>query len=243
MFWICTHHRCGTVLARNIFRRYAALTGEVFFKGPFQDRPKSTGIYQDAHSRTPLSDDAYGIHLYRDPYCLLLSHIRYHETTKSRLEPPNKIVMGDGRLYRDHLLEKESLDEKAHFELDHVCGRTLKSMLRWDYDDSRFINIPLEALSDPLLGEFVAGTLADAFTIFRGQEFRLRKTFQEVVGNAKVKKAHGTHLPGEVAKEEFSSSVRERLEVDHPDTADLERRVEREVARLGAIAGGTTGES
>lgn len=232
MLWICTHHRCGTVLASNIFRKYSELTGDKFFKGQYEERPIGTTVYQDPHSRTKLPDGAFGIHLYRSPWDLLLSHIRYHEVTDSPTEPPNTVIMDDGRLYGDHLRELRTLDEKALFEIDNVYGRTLKSMLAWDYSDKRFVNIPLDALALPEIGAPVLKCLAQNFERQKQNSGLLVEAYRGVLADSRVKEKHGTRRHGEHAREQFSDHVRERVETAFPGVVELERRVANATDRL-----------
>ena len=75
-FFVCTHHRCGTVLMRNVFERFAKRTSTRFFKGDPAEAPDDALIVHDAHSRSRLIPKNRGIHIFRDPFALLLSHVR-----------------------------------------------------------------------------------------------------------------------------------------------------------------------
>lgn len=224
-FFVCTHHRCGTVLMLNVFRRYSHLTGQVFFKGPLAEAPEDTAILQDAHSRSKLPEDASGLHLMRDPFDMLLSHIRYHETTKSPNEVPNKKVMDDGRLYREHLIELPTLGEKAAFEIDNVYGRTLRSMLKWDYGNDRFHNYPLDTFLDLPATERVVRDLSASFPVFEGELKALTTAFSHVVKATHIRERHGTRVAGERAKDVLPRAVVERIYAEFPGADALEERV------------------
>ena len=89
MIEVATHHRCGTVLMRNTFRQFCDTNSLVFFKGDRSSLEGHCDVYQSAHSRESdlfMDNKAHGIHLYRDPLKLLLSHIRYHQKTTSPTE-------------------------------------------------------------------------------------------------------------------------------------------------------------
>ena len=121
MIQIATHHRCGTVLMRNTFRKYCDLTSQTFYKGDAANLPENVDVYQSAHSRAidiiP-NDASLGVHLYRDPIKLLLSHIKYHEKSESEYEASNKLKI-NGVLYRDYLKSIEGINAKAKFEIEN----------------------------------------------------------------------------------------------------------------------------
>jgi len=224
MFWICTHHRCGTVLMRNMFREFADRSGTVFHKGPLDACPDDTRFFQDAHSRLRMPESAHGIHLYRDPYDMLLSHIRYHRTTNSPTEPPNIIRMDDGRTYKEHLLTLENLEDAAIFELGNVFGRSLKSMLDWNYDDERFLNVGLDEIGTLRSGFRIIEELVRRFEEFAGHEDVLFEAFAYVVGIQNMRDRHGTREPGEVAYDVIPVSVRTRMMQEYPSLERFERR-------------------
>ncbi|RAH96552.1 hypothetical protein DLJ53_32090 [Acuticoccus sediminis] len=225
--FVCTHHRCGTVLMRNVFRRYAALAPAAFFKGDPGEAPADADIVHDAHSRSPVAAAGAGIHLYRDPFDLLLSHIRYHETTTSPSEPPNMLRMKDGRTYGEHLRALPTLSDKAMLEIDTVFGRTLRSMLAWDYDNPNFRNYPLDLFLDAATAERVAGEIADTFPLFAGQRDTLRGAMLHFIVNAThIRDSHGTRGAGEGrAIELFSPAVIERMYREFPAIRAVEARL------------------
>jgi hypothetical protein len=232
MFWICTHHRSGTVLMRNVFQRYAALTNRPFFKGKYEQCPEGVELYQDAHSHTRLPDEAHGIHLFRDPYALLLSHVRYHLITESPGEPPNAVVMSDGRLYGEHLREKASLEEMAFFELEQIYRLTLSDMLAWDYSDARFINVPLDAFDNSGSAIVVARWLRARFDDFDADESALEDAFRHVIANQPLKRRHGTRREGEDPQRLLTPAVTDYMQREFPRLQDLQRRAEDALAEV-----------
>ncbi|UOM37313.1 hypothetical protein [Acuticoccus sp. I52.16.1] len=222
--YVCTHHRCGTVLLRNIFTRYTKFADARFFKGNPKDAPAEAGIVQDAHSRSPIAKAGAGLHIFRDPFDLLLSHIRYHETTRSPTEPPNAFILDDGRTYGEHLREQPTLSDKALFEIDHVFGRTLKSMVAWDYANPAFKNYPLDIFLDADNAAPVAAELAHAFPVLDRET--LTGAIRHFIVNAPhIRAKHGTRTEGERAVELFSPAVVERVHAEFPGVADVQQRL------------------
>lgn len=228
--YIGTHHRCGTVYLRNVFTRFTKFVPLTFFKGHPEEAPAEADIVQDGHSRSPLLKAGEGIHAFRDPFALLLSHVRYHLTTEKPGEPPNLFIMDDGRTYGEHLKENTTLEGQAMFEIDNVFGRTLKAMLAWDYDNPRFLNLPLEAFFSPEEAERIGYLVADRFAPFTPHREILAKAFVHFVVNAPhVRQAHGTRVEGEEAKAVLPAAVIERLYGEFPSIRMLEERLARPV--------------
>ena len=225
--YVCTHHRCGTVLMRNIFTRYTKFAPHTFFKGDPAAAPDGCDIVQDAHSRSPLALAGEGIHLVRDPFDLLVSHVRYHEKTMSPTEPPNAERMADGRTYKEHLRALPDLTAKAMFELDHVCGRTLRTMLAFDYDNPRFLNLPLDVFLEPEPAGRAAEAIAARFALFGRHAEILKGAVLHFVSKAEhIKQSHGTRQPGAApAKSLLSKEVAERLYAEFPRAAEVEARL------------------
>lgn len=176
---ICSHHRCGTVLLRNAFRHFAQKTGRSFHKTSTPPPELDSHITQNTLGdqwQWASYGNFKGLHLFRDPYDMLLSHIRYHEQTKSPDEACNKILV-NGVLYRSFLGSLGSLEEKAKFEIENIFGRTFRKMLNWDYTDERFLNVNLDEFQPSRLEptvekvakhfEFCAGDASELFGAFQ----------------------------------------------------------------------------
>lgn len=225
--YVCTHHRCGTVLLRNIFTRYTKFTDARFFKGDPEAAPADADIVQDAHSMSPVAKAGAGVHIYRDPFDLLLSHIRYHERTKSPSEPPNAMVMKDGRTYGDHLRALPTLSDKAMFEIDRSFGHTLRRMLQWDYDNPNFRNYPLDVFFEVDTAQRVAEDMAATFPLFAPERETLKGAVRHfIIDNAGIREAHGTRTAGEErAIDLFSAAVIDRMYAEFPRTRMIEERL------------------
>ncbi|MCH8502345.1 MAG: hypothetical protein LAT77_10605 [Aliidiomarina sp.] len=190
MIYIGTHHRCGTVLMRNLFRMYCKKTEQSFFKGIYDSSNLNIDIYQDAHSRemSAIADAAFGIHLFRDPKSLLLSHLKYHLVSESEAEASNRILI-DGVVYREYLRSISSDDDKLIFEMNNIFSRTVNAMSGWDYEDERFLNINLKVFLERTPVEIV-----DLITEYFPDCFDRDALLHSVVAamNNKVKDRHGT---------------------------------------------------
>ena len=188
-FIVSTHHRCGIVLMRNVFEEVCAAPGLSFCKAPGRDRmvPEGFAVVQDSNARLRRPREAVGIHLFRDPFDMLISHIRHAETTRDPAQPANRLRMADGRPYKAHLLERPTLAQKAMFEIDHIYGRTLRDMIGWDYDDPRFLNIALEAFGEAFgeagMAADIAAEIGRRFAVFRGREERLEAAVRAVAAS------------------------------------------------------------
>lgn len=226
VIYIGTHHRCGTVYLRNVFTRFTKFVPLTFYKGIPEEAPAEADIVQDGHSRSALVKAGEGIHVFRDPFALLLSHVRYHMTTEKPGEPPNLFTMEDGRSYGEHLKANTTLEGQAMFEIDNVFGRTLKAMLAWDYDNPRFLNYPLDVFFSPASAERIGYAVADRFAPFTEHREILAKAFVHFVVNAPhVRQTHGTRVEGEEAKTVLPATVVERLYAEFPAIRTLEARV------------------
>lgn len=202
---------------RNVFERFAKRTSTRFFKGDPAAAPDDALIVHDAHSRSPLIPKNRGIHIFRDPFALLLSHVRYHTATTSRGEPSHAILMEDGRTYGEHLDERTSLGAKAMFELDHVAGRSLRTMLAWDYDNPGYRNYPLDLFLEAGTAERVLADLLARFEHFAGGEEDLRIALLHFVATH-IRDSHGTpsSSPDEVVQRVYET---------YPTAKDVEARL------------------
>jgi hypothetical protein len=161
--WQASHHRAGTVLVKKIlggrWRRHTRpvvrLLGEhpIYEQlGPRRGVPvESVGLDGEAlhlldnHSRIrpPRDLDLIGIHVIRDPRAMIRSAYIYHQSTHERWAHEVRSEHGD-RSYRD-VLRNHNAKEGLLFEIENMAT-TLMSMLEWDYDDERFLEIHFEDL-------------------------------------------------------------------------------------------------
>jgi hypothetical protein len=215
LYQICTHHRCGTVLARNTFRIFAEKNGMVFYKGAAKNAPHNTSILQSAHSRKEELSTAgvvKGIHLFRNPIEMLSSHIKYHEKSDSPLEASNKLMI-EGVLYKEYLAKLGDFDEKAIFEIKHIFGRTLRTMLAWDYSDTRYLNINLSEFRAEKL-KSTCEKISEHFEFDYQKQTSLLSCFNAANNNKAVKEKHVTSVKN--SKVTFSDETMDLLNVEFP---------------------------
>ena len=98
-----------------------------------QSTPVAHAVLVDYHSTTPELCDvagARGIHMIRDPRDMLISAIRYHQTSdESWLDEPNKAF--GGKTFRQKLFSFESFTDRLRFELDTYMGEEIERMSRF----------------------------------------------------------------------------------------------------------------
>ena len=215
IYIIGTHHRCGTVLMRNTFTRFCDRTNRIFFKGNYLQRPNNASFIQSSDSKMeelPRDQEYLGIHLYRDPYELLMSHIKYHQKTESTKEPCNFLTI-NGVLYKNHLKKLEDLSSKAKFEMDNLFRATMNRMLAWNYDNPRFLNINLNSFRRKYIEE-TASKIALHFNLDETESEILLKSFEAANRNKAVIAKHMTRDLNDLTptKDKFNSDTIEYFE-------------------------------
>lgn len=150
--FIATHHKCATVWMNTTFRRIGKARGYPFVhlntgEWAWDTRPDkheymlnemhriesegdAPGIFVDYHSTTPdLSalERARGIHLVRDPRDMLISAIRYHETSEESWLDEQLNRFG-GMTFRQKLLSYDNYTDRLRFELDTFMGEEIERM-------------------------------------------------------------------------------------------------------------------
>ena len=154
MILFSTHHRSGTVLTRNMLQYISRNNKHCLFqkldnKSQLlkiqQGSAQSLHVFQNTHGYNfPQVDIQHrDVHLIRNPYDLLLSHINYHSKSESPLEACNKLMV-NGVTYRDYINSLSTLNQKAEFEINGIFGRTFRRMLDYDYSCSNSIHLLLE---------------------------------------------------------------------------------------------------
>jgi hypothetical protein len=137
------HHKAGTVWFRRVLGAIATEYGLRFYAGPQADLPPPADLFFNDNSW--IDGDALpafrGSHVIRDPRDLVVSGYHYHLWTAEAWAHEPWESLG-GATYQEHL---RSLDEDGglHAEIDRVAKMAL-DMVRWDYDDDRFVNIRYE---------------------------------------------------------------------------------------------------
>jgi hypothetical protein len=137
------HHKAGTVWFRRVLQAVATEYGLRFFGGSQDDLPPQADLFFQDNSW--IDADALqafrGSHVIRDPRDLVVSGYHYHLWTGEAWAHEPWPSLG-GKTYQEHL---RSLDEDGglHAEIDRVAKMAL-DMVRWDYDDARFVNLRYE---------------------------------------------------------------------------------------------------
>src|SRR5690606_2308480 len=77
--------------------------------------------------RQALAGDARGLHMIRDPLDVLISAVRYHETTEAEwVHKPQKRF--DGRSVQEVINSFDNFQDKLLFEIDHVGERNIRAL-------------------------------------------------------------------------------------------------------------------
>lgn len=150
--FIATHHKAGTVWMNSTFRRFGGYCGYPFVHlnsgeaawGVREDKRAfmlsemarldsagiARGVFVDYHSTTPdLSGvgRARGLHMVRDPRDMLISAVRYHETSDEAWLDQARGEYG-GATFREKLMSYGSFDDRVRFELDTHMGDEIRRM-------------------------------------------------------------------------------------------------------------------
>ena len=163
MIFVGTHHKAGTVLFAHIFSAVARWYSLNFFIGDQDALPLETQVWFDGHSKIDRAafTEIVGIHVVRHPLELISSAYRYHlageEKWFSTRESGKRFGL-KGLSYRQNL-SKLSVRDGILFEMRSFSAEKIMEMYKWDYQDTRFLNIKLE----DVIANFDA-TLSRAFS-------------------------------------------------------------------------------
>jgi len=141
-----THHKVATVWTRRVLRGICDEFGWRFYEGRQEDLPEDADVFFQDHSRFDLArlPAFVGSHVIRDPRDVVVSGYFYHRSCNEAWCRRKRDSFG-GRSYQEMLL---GLDEEdgLEFEMRHVGLSTYREMMRWTYDDPRFIEVRYEDL-------------------------------------------------------------------------------------------------
>lgn len=187
-----------------------------FVKGELDQITEPVDIIQNTNSKGwDLKNVEYkGVHLIRNPYELLLSNIRYHSKTNSENEPSTYLII-DGVIYKDYLNQLPDINEKAKFEIDNIFGRTLNSMLNFDYANKNIMHVKLDSFKKERLEETVRN-ISCHLGFDKAHEEKLLTSYSEANNIYKDNSSHVTRKKGESVFEIFDDSVFEYLNYKFP---------------------------
>ena len=153
MIFVGAHHKMGTALFRDVFRDVAEALRLSFYAGWGERMPADVDLWFMAHSRLGAAGAAVtrGVHVVRHPFNVIRSACRYHKVCSERwaVDPAaNTAADGvgynfDGLSYQQKL---RTLDEDAALQFE-MRGRSYDAIMdayRWDYSDTRFLNVRYE---------------------------------------------------------------------------------------------------
>ena len=162
MIFVGTHHKTGTKLFQNIFFEVSKLLGLQYFSGWQANLPAGTDVWFMGHSRIDF-DPTYkirGIHVVRHPLNIILSGYRYHRICKENWAiKPGAKTGADGVCYdfqgMSYQQKLNSLSESDGIKHE-MRGRSYNAIMdvyRWNYEDSRFLNLRFEDIVEDFDGQ------------------------------------------------------------------------------------------
>ena len=142
-----THHKTGTHWMHDVFRNLAAQLAIPFVNmsklSPEQIEERINFLNTERkvrwigfhdHSRFPesiLIQDIRGLRMIRDPLDVVISAVKYHETTDAAWVHRKRANLG-GKTVQEYLRGLESFDDKLRFEIDDVSVKNLREMEEFD---------------------------------------------------------------------------------------------------------------
>lgn len=145
----CTHHKAGWSWFRNILEAVAERYGLRYrnlLTEPGEGAEIAIGLGGVVDVDT--FGDVVGSHMIRDPRDVVVSGYHYHLWTTEAwaLEPSPE---HGGLSYQEHLRSVDT-EEGMNAEIRHALP-VIEQMVRWDYDDPRFLELRYEdAIDEPV---------------------------------------------------------------------------------------------
>ena len=143
-----THHKTGTVWMKHIFEAISKTHDLKFYYGRQNKLPRETELFFSDHSWfrfKALPGNYRGLHLIRDPRDVIVSGAFYHQkSSEAWLQEPRRKFQGQS--YQRALNQRESLEAKIRFEMEHAGASTIHEMLTWNYANRQFIEVKYEEL-------------------------------------------------------------------------------------------------
>jgi len=142
---VCTNHKTGTQLFKQIFKKYCSNESMKFGRYPSTHLNLCLFLNHSNFFQKP-TIKYKGIHIYRHPYEIIMSGVRYHQITNEKWCAKKKLP-GKKCTYKQHI-RKLSIDDKISFEMKNAAKRTIMNIYNWDWDDDNFKMIKLEDVNE-----------------------------------------------------------------------------------------------
>lgn len=143
------HHKTGSAWMSSVFSKIGQEFGLKLYFGEKDHLPSDFDIFLDGHSKfsglEQLSGEYRGLHLIRDPRDVIISGCFHHQKATEGWLHVKRENFG-GLTYQQKINSLPSLSEKIMFEMEHTASATIQNMLKWNYNNSSFIEVKYEQL-------------------------------------------------------------------------------------------------
>lgn len=151
MIIVCTNHKTGTYLMKNVFSTFALKANIPFIGMRKPKKPDNSIIFvnHSCHINRYINLKKYtykGIHIIRHPYEIIMSATRYHQITDEYWCNQPRSDLKD-KTYKQHLKDL-SMDEKILFEMENSSKNVINGIYHWDWHDPNFLVLKLEDIQD-----------------------------------------------------------------------------------------------
>lgn len=187
--YVCSHHKTGTVLLKNIFTEFCKHTKFTFkdiTHNEDTDQYLNNHILFDEHSKNSVASKLNGIRIIRHPKDVIISGAKYHcISNESWLHKKN-----DGVTYQEKINSFETFQEKLMFEMHHIGKHTINDMIHFSH--SNVMTIKYEDLIVDVNGVYLS-TIAQHLNlniIERKKLFEAFKTTSHVTYGRHIKNNH-----------------------------------------------------
>ena len=170
---VCTNHKTGTMLFAAIFKQYCNAKKINFIRALHnQSSQHVKNILKTSQNKCIFYDHCFqfkqtkfqpnfqskGIHIYRHPYEIIMSGVRYHQKTDeswcAKRKLPNQSITYQQKI------NKLSFNQKIIFETENCAKSTINDIYNFiDSNNPNFLNIKLEDVN--LHSEEIATKIAN----------------------------------------------------------------------------------
>jgi len=146
---VCTNHKTGTQLFKQIFKQYCK-TESKNFSQTHSSNPKLCLFLNHSRDFKMPRTEYKGIHIYRHPYEIIMSGVRYHQITSETWCAKKKKFPGPSGIKETYQqrIRRLDMDDKIMFEMEHSAKNTIMSIYNWDRTDKNFKMIKLEDVNE-----------------------------------------------------------------------------------------------